>query len=333
MPIIIGGLLVPGLVLLGALVLLGLSQSHTATHGSGGLSGWWGYLWDYLGHGGVVGQFLNWARDVVSHFAASQLRMVAGFFNGLATLALGILIQRYTFAESVAGALERVAGLGDSKARTAAKQANARAKKAQRTAGGAASAAASAHAYAGTVAGALNHYKARTNKRLHTLTHSTTVVLPREIGRVKGRENVLEKEYGKLRERTKALEDGAIRTWEWITDHPVGAAAGVFAGAVAVALSRLGFGWLRCSNMKRLGPAFCGIPSGLLEDLLGLLADYFIITNICELLPLLETVASDIGTPLVEALTAVGAGICAAGSSAPATLTGPSIGTIPVYGV
>lgn len=317
MPLVLGGLLVPGLVLFGALVLLGLSQSHTATQGSGGLSGWWHGLWSYLGHGGFPGQLLDWARSIVSHFAAAQLRMVAGFFLDLGTLELGIFLQRAAFAEAVAGAIENLWTHGDSKARTAAKQAGANAKTAQRTATTARSDAHAAHAYAGTVAHSLNRYKARTNTRLHTLTHATTIALPHDIGQIKAREKVLEGEYTDLWKRTKAIEDGAVKTWDWIKAHPVGVAATAFAGAVAIALDRLGFGWIRCPGVGRVGNAVCGLPANLLEDLLGLLADYFILTNICDLLPILETVASDVGTPLVEALTTVGAGLCSGAEKAP----------------
>jgi len=39
-------------------------------------------------------------------------------------------------------------------------------------------------------------------------------------------------------------------------------------GIVAVALSRLGAGWIRCNNVKRIGRQLCGINSNLLDELL-----------------------------------------------------------------
>lgn len=75
-------------------------------------------------------------------------------------------------------------------------------------------------------------------------------------------------------------------------------------------------------NIGRVSRALCGMPRNFLNDLVGLLSDFFILENICTVLPFLETVASDIGTPLVEGLTTIGAGLCP-GSSAPGTLRGP----------
>jgi hypothetical protein len=103
--------------------------------------------------------------------------------------------------------------------------------------------------------------------------------------------------------------------------------AGVGATAVGIGIANvLGIPNWRCLSkgpIGRVSRALCGMPSGLLNDLLGLLADVWILENVCALLPLLETAASDIGTPLVEALTVAGSGLCA-GSAAPGALRGPS---------
>lgn len=79
---------------------------------------------------------------------------------------------------------------------------------------------------------------------------------------------------------------------------------------------------LRDGPLGRISRRLCGIPTNFLNDLLGLVADFFILENICTVLPWLESAASEIGTPLVELLTDVGAGLCK-GSSAPAALSGP----------
>ena len=72
----------------------------------------------------------------------------------------------------------------------------------------------------------------------------------------------------------------------------------------ATIFTDFGLGWLRCSSVGRLGRAVCGMPSQLLEDLLGLVADFFIFTHICQVVPLLETGFADIGAPLIGELTA-----------------------------
>lgn len=102
--------------------------------------------------------------------------------------------------------------------------------------------------------------------------------------------------------------------------------------AVAVA-NMLGLPNWRCLTkgpIARVSRALCGLPSNFLNDLLGLLADVWIVENICTLIPLLETAASDIGTPLIEALTPVGAGLCH-GVTKPSPLPSPPLDLPPVY--
>lgn len=84
---------------------------------------------------------------------------------------------------------------------------------------------------------------------------------------------------------------------------------------------------IRCAKsggpMGRLARTLCRMPSNVLNDLLGLLADVLVFENVCTLLPLLETAASDIGTPLVAALTEVGAGLCS-GAAPAGAMRGPA---------
>jgi hypothetical protein len=107
--------------------------------------------------------------------------------------------------------------------------------------------------------------------------------------------------------------------------HRVEALFGVTAMAAAMA-NVFGLPNWRCltrGNVGRTARALCGLSPRLLDDLLGVLADVWILENVCSLLPLLETAASDIGAPLVEALTVVGSGLCK-GNAAPGALRGPS---------
>lgn len=88
--------------------------------------------------------------------------------------------------------------------------------------------------------------------------------------------------------------------------------------------------WRPGGNIHKLLRGICGAPTGLISDLLGIFADVWLLENVCALLPLLETVASDVGTPLVDALTVVGAGLCK-GVSKPGRLRGPAVVVPPVY--
>lgn len=108
--------------------------------------------------------------------------------------------------------------------------------------------------------------------------------LDREISRV------LEPEIAGLRAGERALEHGAIKTWDWILRHPKVAASTAFAGAVAWALARLGAGWVRCSNWNKIGRQVCGTPTSEIEGLLGLFVAGVSVLELRELVKLAQSV-------------------------------------------
>ncbi len=136
---------------------------------------------------------------------------------------------------------------------------------------------------------------------------------------------VWEPDIAKLRHRTRAIEDSLGRAWHWIRAHPLVLAESAAVAVVTAALGRLGLRWLRCSKWSKLGPRVCGLPTSLFEDLLGLVADFFFLTNVCEVIPWLEAAFSTVAAPLVEALTYAGAGLCDPGASAPELLPAPTL--------
>jgi len=83
---------------------------------------------------------------------------------------------------------------------------------------------------------------------------------------------------------------------------------------MAVAMSNV-FGlpnW-RCltrGGVGRFARGFCGLPLHLLNDVLALIADFFIFETLCDVIPVLATITSDVAVPLVEALTPIEAGLC-----------------------
>ena len=277
-PEIDAGLLVGFLALAAALVLVGLSGVHSAVHGSQNTQGYW----QWLTHGGpildLLGLGLRAARFVVSHFAASQLRLLARWFSSLGTLTgAWFLVLPYAI-ESLVHAIERVYHRGDPRARAKAQAANRHAINAGRTA-------THAHTHARSVGHALDRYKGRTNAQVRHLIHETTIALPRDIARVKHRERWAEKQLWKLRDRVKGLEDGAIKTWEWLRDHPGTAAVGAFTAAVAVALDTLGLGGVRCPQFNNL---FKKRGCGLWNDLDSLLSLALVTTLALDLPHLIE---------------------------------------------
>lgn len=177
------------------------------------------------------------------------------------------------------------------------------------------------------------HAGAQASSALRKVVHAEAVI-ERGIGRdVLPALHELEREYehviGKVIPDIRAgeleLERGAIRTWKWIRTHPSSLAATAFAGAVAWALARLGGGWIRCNNWRNIGRTVCNAPSHLIQDLLGLVADFFVLTNICTVIPWLEEAFSVVAAPLVSVLAKAGAGLCGPGSHAPAALDVPSL--------
>lgn len=170
-----------------------------------------------------------------------------------------------------------------------------------------AQAAATVTATAHTLTKGATHTGSRVTVIEHTITHDTKVItqvidvgaLPARIGQT----------ITQIRKRL-----GRAEAW-------------TAAGALSIAMANvLGIPNPRCLRDGPLGKvsrALCGIPGGFLNDLVGLLADFFILENVCMMLPWLETAASDVGTPVVEVLTEIGAGLCA-GASAPRALRGPA---------
>lgn len=114
------------------------------------------------------------------------------------------------------------------------------------------------------------------------------------------------------------------------TDQHVGRLEKLLEGIGVVALvgtvlARVGAGWLLCRNWKRIGRDVCGLPGNLVSDLLALLTDFFILENICQVIPWIEAAFSEVAGPLIGLLTKVGAGVCDAGYPEPAPLQVPQL--------
>jgi hypothetical protein len=281
-------LLIPFFAFAAAIVIVGIAQTHTAAHGSSSSSGFWQFLSSGLLKT-LFGQIAKAGRFIISHFAAAQLGLLAKWLMGMGTLTLGWFGVNAAFAEAMVAALERVEHRGDPKARSKAQTANTHALHAGR-------AASHAEARARTVGHDLARYKARANSRIAHATHAVDVTLPHSIGRVRTREEALSRDQAKLKERTGALEDGALKTWEWIRTHPLTAASGAFAVAVTVALQRIGLGNLRCKNftnvLKRYGCGF-GTLLGRLLPLAILLGIGFDFPAFCSAARIVATGIAD----------------------------------------
>ena len=288
MPELLAPFLIPFFVVCGAVILIGLSHSHTSQHGSTGV----GSIMDIVSPFSIAVRLYGLAakasRYVISRFAASQLHMFAHWLKAAGTL----FIHTYTYqadqAEAARDALQTLFTQGDKTARREAHKANT-------AASHAATQAHRAQAAANADAQSLKRYKAVTNPRLAHLTHATDVAIPHDIAQLRERNKALEKGQTTTNDAVRSLEDGAIDTFKWIRAHPLTATTGVFAGAVSIALARLGLGALRCNNFKNLLRNYgCGLGTllGRLLPLAILLGTAF---DFPEFVHAAEVVAEGIG--------------------------------------
>jgi hypothetical protein len=155
-----------------------------------------------------------------------------------------------------------------------------------------------------TIAGQVATLERTITARVGRIEHEIAVDIPRSIAAVRELVTGLTGVVNALKARVARIEQ-------------ILSTAGV-AALVATALGTLGLEWLRCSNVGKLGRAACGLPAGLLDDLLAVLVDVLILENVCTVIPLVSDAAEVIGVPIVDALAGVaGAGICYGATPAP----------------
>ena len=90
-----------------------------------------------------------------------------------------------------------------------------------------------------------------------------TRALERKVG------NVIAHDLPRLRTADRTLARDVTALGKWVRSHALVAGSLAFAGAVALALGRLGLGWTRCSKVGQAGKNLCGMDAGLLESLLA----------------------------------------------------------------
>lgn len=105
------------------------------------------------------------------------------------------------------------------------------------------------------------------------------------------------------RAEAKAAEDQAIATYKWLVKHRLSVLTGVFTGAVAFALSRLGGGWIRCANWRKIGKTVCRMPMSEIDNLLGLLALAFALASLREIAAFAESVTEEAARGVAELLS------------------------------
>jgi len=161
------------------------------------------------------------------------------------------------------------------------------------------------------IAGELGRLEHWVFPRVKGLEHELDVTIPRDIAAVRSRVGQLDRFYERLWAKVRHLDKITV---------------GTLVGALALTfLAKLGAGWILCRNWKTLGRGVCRLPGHFIEDLLGLIADFVVLTNICQVLPWLEEGFSLVVSPLVSTLSRAGAGVCHSSSGPPAPLTTPAL--------
>lgn len=268
-------LLVPGLVFFTALVLVAIANTQNVTtkaqtESQGSVLK---FFKDAITGKAAVHAITQLTRAAISRWALAQMKPVTAWFVALNALVINIFRTQTDVLEGTADSLERLRGHTIPQAvGKASAPANAKAKAAQTKAG-------QASATATATAAAFKGYRTSTAPKLAHATRAVDVTLPQSIGRIKTAEDKLASDQSALRERTKALENGAVKAFEWITSHPLSAATAVFSGAVAVALNRLGYGFLRCRNWRNAARRVdCGMGA-IVDDLLAIGFAYSVVVD------------------------------------------------------
>lgn len=122
--------------------------------------------------------------------------------------------------------------------------------------------------------------------RIRTIERETARVVNRDIPSVRARERALAREVDRL--------------WSWTHRHTLAAGTATFAGAVAFALARLGAGWVRCSNWRKIGRGVCGAPASEIDALMGLFAAGATIASFRQLVELGQEVEHGVAATLQE---------------------------------
>lgn len=127
----------------------------------------------------------------------------------------------------------------------------------------------------------------------------------------------------------------ALERWEGYTRkrlRRLEALLGVtaFAGLMAKVLGLPNWRCLTRGNVGRTARALCGLPAHFLNDLLGLLVDFFVIADICEVVGLLSDAFALIEPELLGFVGVAGSALCHGDYAPPPLFAAPPIDSPPL---
>lgn len=294
--------LIPFGVLAAGLFLLAYAHTASAHQGaatapkrSGGILGALTFVLPVLaplekGVKRAVDWALNSVRGWVSHWALAHVKAVARWFVGLNLLAQRTAREQSGLATDTADAFQKMrhriiphaVQVGVAPVRAEARTANRHAETAL------------------TREKALSSSVARTHRAQVKLnvhyTHAIDVAIPQRLGRIETKQRTQTGDIAKVKDAVRGLEDGAIDTFKWLSAHRTTAAMGVFTGAVAWALSRLGYGFLRCRSWRDFGRSLKCSDATILAELLAGATAVALGVGLVELAKAEQEVVGDLAT-------------------------------------
>lgn len=212
--------------------------------------------------GTLTGTAHKAARSAVSHWALANEKAQAAWFTHMNLLARETYSSNVATANAAADAIERLRFHVIPREISAATLPIAKTARSAQTS--ATKALAREHALSETFT---TTHRAQVVLN-HRYTHAIDVAIPQQLGRIETKQRTQTGDIAKVKDAVRGLEDGAIDTFKWISAHRTTAAMGVFAGAVAWALERLGYGFLRCNSWRNLGKRITCNDANILADLL-----------------------------------------------------------------
>lgn len=173
------------------------------------------------------------------------------------------------------------------------------------------------HAGSGTIGGAIHgtlrpltarigRLERWSHSEVKWLGHEVAVDLPHDIAGLRARDLSLSRLYERLWARVKRL------------DKLTGALA--LSGVVAVALGRLGGGWIRCSNWRKVGRIGCRMPLALIEAILGAGLDALVLADLCAIATLVERAVEQLEPGIRAVLDVADGALCGGRYSGPPDL-------------
>lgn len=294
--------LIPFGVLAAGLFLLAYTHTASAHQGaattskrSGGILGALTFVLPVLaplekGVKRAVDWALNSVRGWVSHWALAHVKAVARWFVGLNLLAQRAAREQSGLATDTADALQKMrhriiphaVQVGVAPVRAAARTADRHATTAL-------------HRERALHSTFTTTHRAQVKLNVH-YTHAIDVAIPQRLGRIETKQRTQTGDIAKVKDAVRGIEDGAIDTFKWLSAHRTTAAMGVFTGAVAWALSRLGYGFLRCRSWQNLGRSLRCSDATLLAELLAGATAVALGVGLVELAKAEQEVVGDLAT-------------------------------------